>query len=107
MAFGTLNVTLDCDYIVRPDFVIEPHEYFTGEQLRFQRCRVRGFRMFIMRPDSHERPGNTGANVIELISPIRLRDAWGLTDGEILDVEVEGDEGWWRQAEPENPVRAA
>jgi hypothetical protein len=100
MAFGTLNVTLDSDYIVRPDATIGPHEYFNREQLKFQRCRVRSFRMFIMRPDSHERPNGIGANVLELISPMKLRDTWGLQDGDVLDVEVEGDEAWWNQPEP-------
>src|SRR6266436_5214514 len=77
MAPGTLNVTLPFDYIVRPDATIEPHEYFTGERLKLQRCRVLGHRMIIMRPDSHELPGGIGANVLELISPLHLRTDWG------------------------------
>ena|SRR6266571_6508785 len=101
MALGTLNVTLDSDYIVRPDATIESNEYFNREQLKFQRCRVRGFRMFIMRPDSHERLDGSGANVLELISPMKLRDTWGLHDGDLLDVEVEGDEAWWNHPETE------
>ena len=50
MAPGTLNVTLPFDYIVKPDCTIEPNEYFTGERLKLQRCRVRGQQMIIMRP---------------------------------------------------------
>src|ERR1700675_4596015 len=57
MAPGTLNVTFPFDYIVRADTAIEPDEYFTGERLTLQRCRVRGHSMIIMRPDSHELPG--------------------------------------------------
>jgi CTP-dependent riboflavin kinase len=90
MAPGTLNVTLPFDYVVRPDATIELHEYFTGERIKLQRCRVRGRRMIIMRPDSHELPGGIGANVLELISPLHLRIAWGLGDLEKLEVEVEG-----------------
>jgi CTP-dependent riboflavin kinase len=56
--------------------------------------------MFIMRPDSHKRPGGLGANVLELISPLHLRSAWHLVDGNVLEVEVEGDENWWRAPEP-------
>ena len=100
MAPGTLNVTLDSDYIVRPDATIEPEEYFTGERLKLQRCRVRGFRMIIMRPDSHERPGGIGANVLELVSPIKLRDTWELRDGDLLEVQIEGDDAWWAASEP-------
>ncbi|MGH8543125.1 MAG: DUF120 domain-containing protein [Gammaproteobacteria bacterium] len=101
MAPGTLNVTIDSDYIVRGDVTIEPEEYFTGERLKFQRCRVRGCRMFIMRPESHEHPAGIGANVLELVSPMNLRDVWRLRDGDPLEIEVEGDEQWWNQPEPE------
>jgi CTP-dependent riboflavin kinase len=95
MAPGTLNVTLPFDYIVHPNKTIEPDEYFTGERLKLQRCRVRGHPMIIMRPDSHELPGGIGADVLELISPLHLRTAWRLQDGEELEIEVEGEEGWW------------
>src|SRR5258708_7056080 len=80
MAPGTLNVALPFDYIVSPDATIERHEYFTGEMIKLQRCRVRGHRMIIMRPDSHELPGGIGADVLELISPLHLRRTWALHD---------------------------
>jgi hypothetical protein len=100
MAPGTLNVTLPFDYIVRPDAAIEPHEYFTGEKLKLQRCRVRGHRMIIMRPDSHQLPGGIGADVLELVSPLHLRSAWRLRDLDELEVEVEGDQSWWERPDP-------
>jgi len=99
MAPGTLNVTIPFDYIVRSDSTIEPHEYFTGERLKLQRCRVRGKRMIIMRPESHEQPGGIGANVLELVSPLHLRMAWGLRDGDNLEIEVEGADVWWNREE--------
>ena len=100
MAPGTLNVTIPSNYIVRPNVTIEPHEYFTGERIKLQHCRVRGHRMIIMRPDSHEKAGGIGANVLELVSPLNLRAAWGLRDGDQLEVEVEGDDAWWARADP-------
>jgi CTP-dependent riboflavin kinase len=100
MAPGTLNVTLPFDYIVHADTTIEPDEYFTGERLKLQRCRVRGHRMIIMRPDSHELPGGLGADVLELISPLHLRTDWGLQDLDELEVEVEGDQSWWERPDP-------
>ncbi len=101
MARGTLNVTVSDDYIVHPDWTIEPHEYFSGERLKLQRCRVRGHRMVIMRPEPHEWVGGIGANVLELISPIPLRTDWGLVDGDYLDVVVDGDDAWWAEPEPD------
>ena len=99
MAYGTLNVTLDHDYIVRADTAIEPDEYLHRERLKLQRCRVRGLRMFIMRPATHEPPSGDAASVLELISSVKLRDAWGLKDGDVLEVEVEGDALWWEAHE--------
>jgi len=52
--------------------------------------------MIIMRPDSHELPGGIGADVLELVSPLHLRSAWGLRDLEELEVEVEGDQSGGR-----------
>lgn len=101
MAPGTLNLRMPSDYIVRADATIEPNEYFTGERIKLQRCRVRGHRMIIMRPDSHERPGGICANVLELVSPLHLRTAWGLRDGDELEVEVEADEAWWQLPDPD------
>ena len=105
MAPGTLNVTLPFDYVVRPDAAIEPHEYFTGERIKLQRCRVREHPMIIMRPDSHELPGGIGADVLELISPLHLRTAWGLQDLEELEIEVEGDQSWWERPNPTDLLR--
>jgi hypothetical protein len=100
MAPGTLNVSLPHGYIVCADTTIEPKEYFTRERLKLQRCRVRGHRMMIMSPDSHELPGGNGADVLELISSVHLRTAWGLEDGQELQIEVEGDKEWWERPDP-------
>lgn len=106
MAYGTLNVTLEHDFIVRTDTAVEPHEYMNQERLKLQRCRVRGQRMFIMRPHTHEPPYGSAANVLELISPIKLREEWGLVDGDILEIEIEGDEAWWNAPEQDPTERA-
>jgi hypothetical protein len=100
MAPGTLNVQIQSEYIVKPDATIEPNEYFTGERIKLQRCRVRGHRMIIMRPETHERPGGIGGNVLELVSPLPLRNTWGLRDGDYIEVEVEGDLPWWERPDP-------
>lgn len=107
MALGTLNITLPLDYFVRPDATIEPHEYFSGERIKLQRCRVRGHRMIIMRPEPHEQPGSIGAKVIELVSPLHLRTAWRLRDGQSLELEVEGDDEWWERPDPTTETTAA
>ena len=41
-----------------------------------------------------------GARVLELISPLHLRTAWSLSNGDLLEVEVEGDDEWWGRPDP-------
>ncbi len=95
MAPGALNVRLADPYFVQTDTAIAPGEYQLGETLKLQRCRVFGRRMIIVRPDSHELPGREGSDVLELISELHRRDSFALKDGDVLEVEVEGDEEWW------------
>lgn len=93
---GTLNVVLTDPYIVQENTVIRSEEYNRQETLKLQRCRVRGLRCCIIRPDSHETQGNDGAKVLEIMSEYCLRNHLGLSNGDQLEVEVEGDEVWWQ-----------
>ena len=101
---GTLNVQLQEPYCVVPDAVIEPAEYNNHETLKLKRCRVRGLRCGLMRPDTHETAGNAGARVLEVISSVRLRDHFKLSDGDELTIEVDGDRAWWAAPESRVPV---
>lgn len=95
---GTLNIELTDPYIVREDAQIEKDEYNGQEFLKLQRCRVRGLRCCIMRPNTHEEGNGDGAKVIEIMAETKLRDALELNDGDPLDVEIEGDCSWWQDA---------
>jgi CTP-dependent riboflavin kinase len=95
---GTLNVRLTDEYFVTtPDALITASEYFIGEEIKLQRCIVRGLRALIVRPEPQERiPGyGHGPAHIELMSPYHLRSTLQLSDGDVLHVEVEGVEDWW------------
>lgn len=95
---GTLNLSLQAPYIVLADAVITGQEYFSGETIKLQRCLIRGIRALIMRPDTHEGtpPFGHGPAHLELLSEYHLTSELGLSAGSIIDVEVEGDEAWWR-----------
>jgi CTP-dependent riboflavin kinase len=96
---GTLNVILPEPYIVKADAKIDAAEYNGQEFLKLQRCRVGGIRCCIMRPNTHEAAGNDGARVIEIMSAYHLRTYLNLNDGDLLNVEVEGDEAWWTSSD--------
>ena len=95
---GTLNLSLPAPYIVLADAVITGEEYFLGERIKLQRCLVRGIRALIMRPDTHEAtpPYGHGPAHLELLSEYHLTSTLGLSPGSVVEVEVEGDEAWWR-----------
>jgi CTP-dependent riboflavin kinase len=94
---GTLNIKIDEDYIVRAEASISPQEYGFDETVNLQRCIISGRRAIIMRPDAHETRPNYGhgKNHLELMSPLHLRTAMHLKDGDRVTVEVEGDDDWW------------
>jgi CTP-dependent riboflavin kinase len=94
---GTFNLGLKLEYfVVRPDAVIEKSEYNNKEFIKLQRCRVGGVQALIMRPNTHEDGHAHGPAHIELLSTFVLRDHLCVKDGDIVDVEVEGDEHWWQ-----------
>jgi CTP-dependent riboflavin kinase len=92
---GTLNIRLTQSYIVKPNAIIDRAEYNRVEFLKLQRCRIRGTRGIIMRPNTHEAGYAHGPAHLEIMSPYHLRSTFTLRDGDEVEVEVEGDENWW------------
>ena len=100
---GTLNVNIPEEYIVTADALIYPEEYPYNkesglqETIKFQRCLVAGYRGLIVRPDSHEAGAGQfhGKSYLELMGQKNFREALGLVNGSEVEVQVEGDEGWW------------
>jgi CTP-dependent riboflavin kinase len=101
---GTLNVTIAEEYIVRADAFIHPDEYPRNqkmndhETIKLQRCIVAGYKALIMRPDSHELGTGQyhGKKYLELMGQRNFRDTLNLVDASYVEVEVEGDDEWWR-----------
>lgn len=50
-----------------------------------------------MRPDSHEVGTGQfhGKKHLELMEQKNFRETLGVTDGSVIEVQVEGDEEWW------------
>jgi|SRR5580698_1302512 CTP-dependent riboflavin kinase len=99
---GTLNLRLPEEYIVRADARIRPEEYRSREGVKLQRCLLRdpGGRLhqaIITRPESHEvNNQNHGTAHLEVMGIIHFQRTWNLHLGSEVEVQVEGDEAWWR-----------
>jgi CTP-dependent riboflavin kinase len=91
---GTLNLRIDQPDIVQPDARLTKDEY-GYEEIKLQRCRVRGVRAIIMRPVTHEAGAAHGPAHLELLCHLHLRKTFELKDKDEIEVEVEGNGDWW------------
>jgi CTP-dependent riboflavin kinase len=93
---GTLNIELYQPYPIGQDYdgYVEACKYNDREWIKLVRCRLRGTKCIVVRPQDHERVG-TFKNRIELMSLHNLREKFNLADGDEVEVEVEGDQNWW------------
>lgn len=98
---GTLNIDLPAPYIIPEEALVSREEYGRfNEFLKLKRCAVRGLRCVIVRPNTHEDtpPQGHGPAHLELMSGFHLKTTLGLSPGDRVDVEVEGDDSWWSAA---------
>lgn len=98
---GTLNIDLPTPYIIPEEATISVEEYNRfGEFLKLKPCVVRGLRCVIVRPNTHEGPSAIahGPAHVELMSGFHLKTTLGLSPGDQVDIEVEGDDAWWSAA---------
>jgi CTP-dependent riboflavin kinase len=93
---GTLNLRLREDYIVEPEQLITPEEY-GGEALKLKRCLIGGRKALIVRPEKHETVLGYGHGkaYLEIMSAVHLRTALKLSNGDVVEVQIDGDEHWW------------
>jgi CTP-dependent riboflavin kinase len=93
---GTLNLRLQEDYIVEPEQLITADEY-GGEALKLKRCLIGGRKALIVRPEKHETvPGyGHGKAYLEIMCPVHLRSTLEMSNGDPVEVQVDGDHDWW------------
>ena len=89
---GTLNIVLDQEYTLPAQRIrLEKEEYSGRVSVNIVPCRIFGRRAFLLRTDANERgEGHHARNIVEIACDVRLRDAYGLSDGSIVEVEVSG-----------------
>ena len=87
---GTLNVALDMEWSVPPDCLrLEASEYGGSVSVNLVPCLIFGRKAFVLRTDLIESGnGPHPKSLIEIATDVRLRDAYGLRDGDLVDVEI-------------------
>jgi len=88
---GTLNVRLSEPYTIPKGCLrLEAREYDDSVDVNIVPCRLLGQRAFILRTDTHELgTGSHPQTVVEIASAVKLRDAYGLSDGDDVSIEIE------------------
>ncbi len=88
---GTLNVRLGRPYRLPPDPIrLEADEYGGRVSVNLVPCRIFNRAAFILRTDANERgDGDHPREVVEIATDMKLRDAFGLKDGDEVTIAVE------------------
>ena len=87
---GTLNIELPAPYSLPTNVIrLEASEYGGTVSVNIVPCQIFDRRAFLLRTDQNERGvGHHSRNIIEIATDVRLRDAYQLTDGDWVEVEV-------------------
>ncbi len=87
---GSLNVVLDEPWTVENAPIrLEPPEY--GVAMSIVPCEINGVPGFILRTDKNdEGKGDHAPNVIEVAAAVHLRSILGISDGDEVEVVIEG-----------------
>lgn len=90
---GTLNVALEEPYSLPKEVIrLEGHEYGGTVSVSMVPCKVQGLPAFLLRTDLNEEGrGHHPKTIIEIATDVRLRDALGLEDGDVVEVEIPDD----------------
>jgi riboflavin kinase len=85
---GTLNVKLDEPFLPAEHQAIKIEGFWdegrTFGDCRCYRIRLNGLEAAIVRPERSRYP----PDLVEVVAPVRLRDALGLSDGDLIEVAL-------------------
>lgn len=86
---GTLNIKLNADYVIEPDFIILPKEYGGTQNVLVKECDVLGNKAYIVRAEKNQKGlGEHNLQVLEIVSNINFREKYNLKNDDKLEVKV-------------------
>lgn len=76
---GTLNIKLEEDYIVEPDWIMKPEEFGGTQNVLVKKCEILGNEAYIVRAEKNQTgQGDHDLKIIEIVSNIDFRNTYGL-----------------------------
>lgn len=86
---GTLNIKIEEDYIVKPDWIIKPEEFGGTENVLVQKCELLGKTAYIVRAEKNQiGQGEHNLQIIEIVADICFREKYNLTDNEKILIQI-------------------
>ena len=86
---GTLNIKLEEDYTINPDWVIKPSEYGGTQNVLIKKCKLLNTEAYIVRAEKNQiGQGDYDLKTIEIISDINFRKTYNLKDGKRVTILV-------------------
>lgn len=86
---GTLNIKLENDYIIDPDWIIKPEEYGGTQNVLVKKCKVLGHIAYAVRAEKNQiGKGDHDLKILEIVSDINFRKEYNLKDGTSVTVET-------------------
>lgn len=86
---GTLNIELDFEYTVKPDFIILPQEYGGTQKVLVEKCEILGNKAYIVRAEKNQNgTGEHNLQVLEIVSNINFREVYNLKNCDKIEVKV-------------------
>lgn len=88
---GTLNVLLERPYSLPKQVIrLEASEYGGTVSVNMTPCVIGGRKAFLLRTDANEEGrGHHPRTIVEIATDVRLRDFFGLRDGDVVEIEIE------------------
>src|SRR5260370_14296420 len=87
---GTLNLRLSKPFSLSGDVIrLEKEEHGGRVSVSMIPCRILGREAFILRTDQNENgSGHHPKTILEIATDVKLREAFGLMDGDTVEVEI-------------------
>ena len=86
---GTLNINLEKDFIVNPDWVIEPEEFGGTQKVLVKKCKVLDDEAYIVRAEKNQNgKGDHDLKILEIVSDINFREKYKIKDGKKISIKL-------------------
>lgn len=87
---GTLNIKLDTEYIVEPDWIIKPKQFGGTENVLVKKCEIMGNKAYIVRAEKNQKGnGEHDLKILEIVADFSFREKYKLKDKDNIQIKVE------------------